>query len=553
VTRAVRDSTLQAGLEIADDGDHPTGRPDRAHAAADISDPVALFHHLDASGRFHRDSRLGRMYHRGMISLRENVTADSLHIAVHGNRVKAHVDGISPLTTRSDGRSRYSARQALAHNAAGIAQDLVALLRGRQGDHRCELDCSWTAGEAHAPPAQTQLLDPTLSAASVRLEARVGGSLNEERLRAAVRSALGDRAPRRDHLDIVDCASDADLDRARERLYGTAVPLSSPPMLICLAHHPAGDVLLLNLNHAAADGAAALQVLRCIAGNYAGDDGAGTLEFLAVEDLPVGPTPTSATIPTRLRKNVVQRMRDAIARPTTIAADHAGERSGHGSHRVRLPAGATEPVAAAQPLCGRSDVLVAALQLAIGEWNDAHDLPSGRISVLTQADLRPDGWDESTIGNFSVTARMSTGRRERATPDAAMTATVSQAERNRSMRTGVALVAALERAGLLSLWAKQSVVVLEPLSTNSDVDSTMLSNLGSVVAPSFGPRAGTIVELWFAAPARAPSMLCVGAVTVAGSLHLTLRYPHRLFDARAAGRFADIYLGHLRSLAELPA
>ena len=34
--------------------------------------------HLDVSGRFHRDSPIGRLYHRGMVSLRENVATESL-------------------------------------------------------------------------------------------------------------------------------------------------------------------------------------------------------------------------------------------------------------------------------------------------------------------------------------------------------------------------------------------------------------------------------------------------------------------------------------------
>jgi hypothetical protein len=29
-----------------------------------------------------------------------------------------------------------------------MVQDLGWLLRGREGDHRCELNCEWVAGEA---------------------------------------------------------------------------------------------------------------------------------------------------------------------------------------------------------------------------------------------------------------------------------------------------------------------------------------------------------------------------------------------------------------------
>jgi hypothetical protein len=57
-----------------------------------IADPVALLRHLDAGGHCHRDSRVGRMYHTGMVSLREDVPTNSLHVSVDDNRMTAHVD-----------------------------------------------------------------------------------------------------------------------------------------------------------------------------------------------------------------------------------------------------------------------------------------------------------------------------------------------------------------------------------------------------------------------------------------------------------------------------
>ncbi len=111
-------------------------------------------------------------------------------------------------------------------------------------------------------------------------------------------------------------------------------------------------------------------------------------------------------------------------------------------------------------------------------------------------------------------------------------------------------MAALERAGLLSLWAKQSTIVLAPLTTNDHVDSSALCNLGSV-APVRSAAGRQVVELWFSAPARSASMLCVGAVTIAGRLHLTFRYPHDLLDAAAAARFAECYLRQLRAVTDV--
>ena len=85
--------TLQSRLEEVDDED-PAVADVAPVAAADrtIADPAALLAYLDVTGHFHRDSRAGRVFHRGMVSLREDVPNESLHVSVDGNRVMAHVD-----------------------------------------------------------------------------------------------------------------------------------------------------------------------------------------------------------------------------------------------------------------------------------------------------------------------------------------------------------------------------------------------------------------------------------------------------------------------------
>ncbi|MCA1691504.1 MAG: hypothetical protein LC733_04610 [Actinobacteria bacterium] len=72
-----------------------------------------IFNDLDAGGRFHRDSALGRIFHPGSVSFREISPKDSLHISVlPGNRLSVHVDRLSPLVVRAD-RCRYSAARVV--------------------------------------------------------------------------------------------------------------------------------------------------------------------------------------------------------------------------------------------------------------------------------------------------------------------------------------------------------------------------------------------------------------------------------------------------------
>jgi NRPS condensation-like uncharacterized protein len=512
---------------------------------------VAFFRRLASGGRFHRDTGFGRLYHPGSISLRENSRADSLHVVLRGDHISAHVDRVSPLDARPDEITRYSVSRAAAHNVVGAAQDLVRLLRGRKGDHRSHLDCEWL-WDGHQPaPDTSDLLHP--SAWSVHLETRIDGSLDDARLAKALESVLGHRPADHDPLRVVDCADDHALDQARADLLDEAVAMSEwPPLRALLAHHPGGDVFVLNLNHGAGDGVSAVRVLDAITTAYAeGDVPDPPLDFLAVSDLPVRPASPPVPVVERWFRAAVERLRDRLAIPARLAADQPVDAPGYGFHFVRLSVEDTRRVANVHRQGTARNVLLAGLHLAIGEWNLAHGTPGRRVGVLVPVDLRPEEWHGDVIGNFSVTARVSTSRRHRSDQRAAFKAITAQKTRNKRFRTGVALLGALDRNGLLPLWAKQSLVVLQPLTRNRELDTALLANVGWLPeAPAFGPDAGETTEVRFSLPARTPQCLCVGAVTVQDRLHLTFRYPHRLFGADAARRFAQSYVDHVVSVAE---
>jgi NRPS condensation-like uncharacterized protein len=445
----------------------------------------------------------------------------------------------------------YSLRRAAVHNVVGAAQDLVQLLRGRKGDHRSHLDCEWV-WEGHDPtPDPTHLLDP--SSWSVHVEARVAGTLEDTHMQKAFDGVLGHRPAAHPPLEIVECPDDAALDRARSDLLAQPVAMTEwPPLRACLAHHPDGDTLILNLNHGAGDGFSAVRVLQSIAGAYAEGEPVGPpLDFLAAGDLPVRPASAPVSALEAWYRVAVERVRDLLSNPARLAPEQAADEPGYGFHFVRLSVADTRRVANIHRQGTARNVLLAGLHLAIGEWNLDHGTPGRRIGVLIPVDLRPEDWRHEVVGNFSVTARVSTSRRHRSGARAALKAITGQKTRNKRFRTGVALLAALDRNGLLPLWAKQSLVVLQPLTRNREVDTAMLSNVGWLAeAPSFGVDAGETTDVWFSLPARTPQSLCIGAVTVAGRLQLTFRYPHRLFGVDAARRFGASYVEHILAVAE---
>ncbi len=104
-----------------------------------VDDPDALVRELEATGRFRHDTRIGRLFHRGKISLREVSPTHSLHITLgHGNRVSAHVDRYSPLApSQPEEGCRYSLPRVAAHNAAGIAGDVLRLIPRRRRSRSC--------------------------------------------------------------------------------------------------------------------------------------------------------------------------------------------------------------------------------------------------------------------------------------------------------------------------------------------------------------------------------------------------------------------------------
>jgi NRPS condensation-like uncharacterized protein len=532
--------TLQARL--AGDAEE-RGAP---HAEPAIAQPVAFFRRLVSSGRFHRDSGLGRIYHPGSISLRENSPTDSLHVVISGDHISAHVDRVSPLGDHPG----YSFRRAALHNVVGAAQDLVRLLRGRKGDHRSHLDCAWM-WDGTTKPDPDHLLEP--AAWSVHLEAKVEGSIDDLRLGKALDTVLGHRPAGHDPLDVVRCPDDAAVDAARAELLAEPVPMTEwPPLRARLAHHPDGDVLLLSVNHGASDGFSALRVLESIVEAYREGDASGpSLDFLAVNDLPVRPTSAAVSAAGVWYRDTVERVRDRLAHPARLAADGADDRPGYGFHSVALSVADTRRVANVHRQGTARNVLLAGLHLAIGDWNLAHGTPGRRVGVLIPVDLRPPDWPSERVANFCVTARVSTSRRHRSGQRAALRAITAQKDRNKRFRTGVALLAALDRNGLLGLWAKQSLVVLQPLTRNREVDTALLANVGWLDAPpSFGAEAGATTHVWYSLPARTPQCLCIGAAVVAGRLHLTFRYPHRLFGPDAARRFAEAYVDQIVSVAE---
>lgn len=113
----------------------------RRDTAVTVADPAGLVRALEGSGRFRRDTRLGGMFHPGQISYRETSSTNSLHVTIVGNRVRAHVDEVSPLDCETRGRRQYAWTRVLLHNVAVLVEEFGRRIRGLHGTQRCTLEC----------------------------------------------------------------------------------------------------------------------------------------------------------------------------------------------------------------------------------------------------------------------------------------------------------------------------------------------------------------------------------------------------------------------------
>ncbi|MGB8227674.1 MAG: hypothetical protein WCE78_01105 [Pseudonocardiaceae bacterium] len=403
-------------------------------------------------------------------------------------------------------------------------------------------------------------LDSAAEPWTVHLEVRLSGSVVEDRLRRAVRVALG-RQPRArarlatgrwgrveweitpgsdvDPLDIVGCSDDDALQAARAELQSLTVPLAtSPPLRVRLARHPRGDVIMLNVHHAAGDGIAALGLLRSIARAYAGRP--DPVPQTPPEELEI-PAPTGRWAQLRA---LVEEFRQAAPRSVHLAPSGGEDRPGYRLHHLVLDAAQTAALAA-KAAAGTTvnDLLLAGLHLALDDWNSRHGGAAGRLSVLMPVNLRPASRWHEVFGNFTFMVPVVTRPEDRADPAAAVEAIRRRTRRIKRERSPAACVRLLDVLQRLPLPVKRSIARLA--ASERVIPTAILSNLGRLDEDQdFGPDLRAC-EVWFSPPARMPMGLAVGAVTARGRLHLVFRYRPPLFGPTDIADFAGGYLAAL--------
>jgi NRPS condensation-like uncharacterized protein len=341
-------------------------------------------------------------------------------------------------------------------------------------------------------------------------------------------------------LEEIECAREADLTRARERLLSRTPDLDTAgPFSLLLAHRPQGDVLVMNLHHAAGDGLSALRLMGSIARAYAGKkDRLPTVDALEVRD--INAIAGSGSLKQRITRGraAVEYLTRGVSTPARIAPQGPSDAPGYGFELLSF-----EPEELEHILELRSggatvnDVLLGALAISVRRWNEQHGSDGGSVYLMMPINLRPPEWRFEVVGNFASYVSVHIGSDEQKTLPAAIKAATASTRRIKEDGISGLIIDLFALPSALPTGIKQRMQGLIPLTGNVIVDTVALSNLGRLPpAPDFADG-GAVKAVWFSPPGRMPLGASLGAATLDDRLFLTLRYRHALFDARAASDF----------------
>ncbi|MCQ4084746.1 hypothetical protein NGB36_30285 [Streptomyces sp. RB6PN25] len=402
----------------------------------------------------------------------------------------------------------------------------------------------------------------------ILLELAVAGRLDAGRLRAAVDSAFqahpmarARRAaagrwrfrssweiPERTDADpLTVAAPGAAPGDERRRTMDTPLPLGTSPLLrlrLLPGTGDGGDRLLVGAHHALFDAVSCLGFVTSVVRRYNGEPDPEPPLDPAVARAGTQPDP-SHPAPTPAPSH------DG-GRPVRIARTAPRHTRGYGCVLFCLDPGATTALAAGSRRRGVTvnDALIAATAITVARWNRAHGHPSAPVRITMPINTRDAAHRFEVISNLSRLTSVTATTDEPRALLASVAAQTTLAKRSSAPAGGPAAV--LLGAPYLPYAVRRSFVPTVRLAARMFADTTMVSNLGRIPDPPPFDGAGPVTALWMAAPAPMPRGLSVSALTVAGRLHLAVRFRRAALDEAAAGAFTDL-LGHaLEDVALLP-
>jgi NRPS condensation-like uncharacterized protein len=354
-------------------------------------------------------------------------------------------------------------------------------------------------------------------------------------------------------LSVVECEDDETLGETRERLFSESPSLAAaPPFALVLARRESGDTLMLNLHHAAGDGISAQRFVLSIMRAYAGlEDPVPALDPLAVHDVQELAAARSARERLARRRTIIEGYRRPLRPVARVASDGGDDRPAYGFDMFALSADESRILFTGHPASTTvNDLLLAALAVAIRRWNSAHGCPARPIAISMPINLRPPEWRLEIFSNFASWVTVWSSPESGEDVSSVVMRVASRTGAIKRDRLGGLAVDLLRVTGRLMIAAKRWLQYLKAFTGDAVVDTASLSNLGSI--ESLPLTGAPVSHVWFSPPSQMPLGVAIGAVTLGGRLHVTLRYRHAQFDRRAAHRFLQLYRSVLLDRAPVP-
>ena len=407
---------------------------------------------------------------------------------------------------------------------------------------------------------------------SIHVELQLEGRIDEQRLQTAIRHAeqlhpmararlrpfraaaqsyfweIADQADVMP-LRVVEVTTEKQLGALRAELLSLSAPLTvCPGFLLVLAHHPDGDRLMINLNHAVADGLSTFRILTSIVRHYAGEeDPLPDVDPLAARDLKA----LAASQSTKERLERLKLFAEYLIRSTLppirvkargVKVRDPDDAPGYGAHLMHFSTKETarfmrRRVAPATV----NDMMLAGLIMTIREWNRQAGGKTGKVSVMMPVNMRPREWWLEVVSNFSSYVNVILAEEQQLDFDEATTAVCEQTTRLKEAGAAGTLIDLLDIPRFLPAILKARIREIVPTIGSGHVQTSWLSNLGRLaVSPVMGD-AGRVRAIYFSPPAHMPMGVSIGAVSLEDRMMFTLRYRKAVFDETAARDFAKLY------------
>lgn len=349
-------------------------------------------------------------------------------------------------------------------------------------------------------------------------------------------------------LTVVPADTDAELARVRESLVSLQVPATlSPAFLIYLVQAPAGDRLLVNLNHVIADGMSTFRILLSVIRHYAGlTDPVPDFDPLGVRDLKKLAGMKSLPEFAGRLKLLVEHLALSTRAPGRVVPRHASPQAasarGYGCLPLSLDAQETRTLMARRVKPATvNDLVLAGMLLAIGAWNRRRGGRPSRLTAMMPMNLRPADWWFEVVSNFSSYVSINLPAEAQRDLAVATASVCAQTQRLKDAGASGILIDVLDVPKFLPAFLKARLRDITPTLGRNLVDSTWVTNLGRLSdVPPMG-AAGHVTDLCFSPPAPEPMGVTVGVASLGERMSLTLRYRRCVFDDAAAREFGALF------------